>query len=107
MEVRSGAEVIVSVAVRVPSHDEVAPSREDFTTGHARDLRHLIASDVSPEVRRAATAVLEFASGKSYAACAEATPYGVRWVRALVAAFREGGIEALLNREYRQPRNKP
>jgi hypothetical protein len=106
IEIRSGPEIVVSIGICVPTQERQAAAREGFTQAGIRDLRKLVDQAERPEVRQAATAVLEFASGTSYAACAEGTPFGSGWVRALVQAFLDGGVEAIEQREYRRPRKQ-
>lgn len=104
--VNSATEVIVSIDIAVTTTDTPMRAQRDFSSAQIRDLSELAYSSTCPDVQRAATAVLEFARGKSYSDCAEGTPYGEGWVRALITAFRNGGVEALKNRKYRRPRQK-
>lgn len=106
MEVRSGPEVVVSIDVALGFRKLAAARREGFTRAQVRDLRKLAKAAPRPKVRLAASVVLEFATGASYDACARETPYGPGWVRALVGAFHDGGVDALRDRPYRRPRRK-
>lgn len=107
MEVRAGPEVIVRIGVALTFNELVAPQREAFSKAQVRDLRKLAhAAAAGPDVHLAAGAVLAFASGASYSASARGTPYGPGWVRGLVKAFHEGGVDALRDRPYRRPRRK-
>lgn len=102
--VPNGGEIVVAVRVFVRSESHEGFVRPGFTAADLGDLRCLIATADRDEVRTAASAVLAFATGKSYADCAAGTPYGEGWTRALVKAFREGGAQALAQREYRHSR---
>lgn len=103
VDVNEAAEILVTISVSVPRQEAGANAVRGFTAAQIRELRRLASSASSPEVQRAAMAVLDFASGKSYRDCAQGTPYGEGWVRALVQAFRSGGADALKDRKYRKP----
>lgn len=104
--VPNGGEIVVAVRVYVRSESHEGFVRPGFTAADLGDLRCLIATADRDEVRTAASAVLAFATGKSYTDCAAGTPYGEGWTRALVAAYRQGGTQAILTRAYRRPRSK-
>jgi len=103
IEINEVAELLVTISVSVPERKTRTSAAHDFTLAQIRELRQLVSSATSPEVQRAARAVLDFATGKGYRECARATPYGEGWVRELVKAYRAGGADALRDRKYRKP----
>lgn len=84
VSVTDTAEIIVTIGVCLPSPKKGPRKRREYSASQIRDLRQLASSAACPNVQRAATAVFDFANGKSYAECAKRTPYGEGWVRGAI-----------------------
>lgn len=105
VQVISAAEVVACVAVTIQRGRQPAPSHGRLKPSDLRDLTRLIAKTDSPDVGRAARALLKLGRGSTLKEAAAGTAYGIGWVRGLLEAFERDGISGIRDRDYRRPRS--
>lgn len=81
------------------------PRLDEFTRRQIGELRRMSETADRQEVRRAARALLRWATGRTHAEAVVPTPYGIGWLRALRDDVAEHGIAYLVERDYRAPRD--
>lgn len=102
IEVLPDGRILAVLELSMGAPNRSSSRRSEFSDRDIRDLRAMAEMDPRPEVRQAATAVLCYALGSSLAESATGTPYGIGWVRGLLRAIREDGLQALRTRNYRR-----
>lgn len=93
----------VNHIVRDPSA-HAGDLREGFSRSEVAKIRSLAETGGREPVRRAAQALLAFATGKTLKEAVATTPYGMGWLCGIRECYRTEGLDGLRRREYRAPR---